>query len=130
MRIMVCYDTAKEKSGVLALAKRHAGAFDAKVFVATVLIGSDVDQLDNIEEAKQQLEAVEADFLEAGLVIETKLIFGGLSAGENLVEYAKENGIDEIVIGTRKKSKLGKLVFGSTAQYVILKAHCPVIAAR
>ncbi len=130
MKIMVCYDTTNENASVLALAKRHAKAFEAKVYVATVLIGTDVDQLDNIEEAKQQLQAVETDFQENEVLIETKLMFGGQSAGENLVEYAEENGIDEIIIGTRKKSKLGKLIFGSTAQYVILEAHCPVITAR
>jgi nucleotide-binding universal stress UspA family protein len=130
MEIMVCYDTANENTGVLALATQHAKAFEAKLYVATVLIGSDVDQLDNIEEAKRQLQTVETDFQDKGISIETKLMFGGQSAGENLVEYAQDNGIDEIIIGTRKKSKLGKLIFGSTAQYVILEAHCPVITAR
>ena len=130
MEIMVCYDPTNENANVLDLTRRHAKAFNAKVHVATVLIGSDVDQLDNIEEAKQQLSSVEAAFQDDGISIETKLMFGGQSAGENLVDYARENNIDEIIIGTRKKSKLGKLIFGSTAQYVILEAHCPVIAAK
>jgi len=130
MDIMVCFDTANDNVSVLDLARRHAKAFSAKVHVATVLIGSDVDQLDNIEAAKQQLASVEAEFRDEGIDIETKLMFGGQTAGEHLVDYAAESGIDEIIIGTRKKSKLGKLIFGSTAQYVILEAPCPVIAAK
>lgn len=130
MKIMVCYDTLVGDRKVLDLAKKHAKAFDAKVFVATVLIGSDVDQLDNIEEAKRQLQFAETFFQEDGISVETKLMFGGQSAGESLVDYATENKIDEIIIGSRKKSKLGKLIFGSTAQYVILEANCPVITAR
>ena len=130
MKIMVCYDTASSDSKVLKLAQKHAKAFDAKVYVATVLIGSDVDQLDNIEEAKKRLESAESVLQNDGIPVETKLMFGGQSAGESLVDYAKENKIDEIIIGTRKKSKLGKLIFGSTAQYVILEANCPVITAR
>jgi nucleotide-binding universal stress UspA family protein len=35
-----------------------------------------------------------------------------------------------IVIGIVKKSKVGKLFFGSTAQYLILKAHCPVLTVK
>ncbi len=50
--------------------------------------------------------------------------------GEDLVRFAKDNDIDEIIIGVKRRSKVGKLVFGSTAQYVILKAPCPVLAVK
>jgi nucleotide-binding universal stress UspA family protein len=50
--------------------------------------------------------------------------------GEDLVKYAKENQIDQIVVGIRRRSKVGKLVFGSTAQYVILEAPCPVLTVK
>ncbi|MGW8186758.1 MAG: universal stress protein, partial [Desulfobacterales bacterium] len=54
----------------------------------------------------------------------------GLSPGEDLVQFAKENRIDEIIIGVRRRSKVGKLVFGSTAQFVILNAPCPVVSVK
>jgi len=54
----------------------------------------------------------------------------GLQAGEDLVKLADENKIDEIVIGVRRRSKVGKLIFGSTAQYVILNAPCPVVTVK
>ena len=41
-----------------------------------------------------------------------------------------ENKIDEIMIGVRSRSKVGKLIFGSTAQAVILGAHCPVMTVK
>jgi len=43
------------------------------------------------------------------------------------VEFAQDNKIDEIVIGVKRRSKVGKMVFGSNAQYVILNAPCPVV---
>jgi nucleotide-binding universal stress UspA family protein len=54
----------------------------------------------------------------------------GLEAGEDLVRFAKEEEIDEIYIGIKKRSKVGKFIFGSTAQYVILEAHCPVVTIK
>jgi nucleotide-binding universal stress UspA family protein len=41
-----------------------------------------------------------------------------------------ENQIKEIVVGVKRRSKVGKLLMGSTAQYVILKADCPVITVK
>ena len=52
---------------------------------------------------------------------------GICTPGERL---ANENGIDEVIIGVHRRSKVGKLVFGSTAQYVILNAPCPVVAVK
>jgi nucleotide-binding universal stress UspA family protein len=54
----------------------------------------------------------------------------GLAPGEDLVKFAEENQIDQIYVGIEKKSKTSKLLLGSTAQYVILKAPCPVITVK
>ncbi len=54
----------------------------------------------------------------------------GFEAGEDLVRFAKEKDVGEIIIGVRSRSKVGKLLFGSTAQMVILEAHCPVLTVK
>ena len=54
----------------------------------------------------------------------------GLLAGEDLVQYAEENSIDEIVIGLKKRSQLGKMLFGSTARQIIMGAGCPVLTVK
>jgi nucleotide-binding universal stress UspA family protein len=53
-----------------------------------------------------------------------------LSVAEDIVRYASENQIDEIVIGLRRRSQLGKLLFGSTSRQVILDATCPVLCIK
>ena len=43
---------------------------------------------------------------------------------------ARDNEIDEICIGVKRRSKVGKMVFGSNAQYIILNAPCPVVTVK
>jgi nucleotide-binding universal stress UspA family protein len=61
---------------------------------------------------------------------ETHVSVSHLTPGEILVEFARNNSIDEIVIGVKRRSKVGKLIFGSNAQFVILSAPCPVITVK
>jgi nucleotide-binding universal stress UspA family protein len=69
-------------------------------------------------------------FDENEISCDTHLLIRGLSPGEDIVEFAKENKIDEIIVGVKRRSKVGKLLMGSTAQVVILQASCPVISVK
>lgn len=53
-----------------------------------------------------------------------------MEPGEDLVTFAGEHGVEEIIIGVKRRSRVGKLLFGSNAQYVILNADCPVVTVR
>ena len=61
---------------------------------------------------------------------ETHLMIRGETPAEDLIDFAEDNGIDEIIVGIAKKSRVGKLIFGSNAQYVILHAPCPVVTVQ
>ncbi len=53
-----------------------------------------------------------------------------ISVADDIIRYAAENKVDEIVIGLRRRSQLGKMLFGSTSRQVILDAPCPVLAVK
>ena len=130
MKILVGYDRSNSGKEALNLAKSHALAFKAEVEVITSMQkGTEKDQ-DNMEQAKRGLEYAEAIFKENNIPCKTHLLIRGLTPGEDLVEFAKENNIDEIVVGVKRRSKVGKLLMGSHAQYVILNAHCPVVTVK
>ena len=40
------------------------------------------------------------------------LLVRGRSPGEDLVRFAQEHGIDEIVLGFKQRSAIGEVVFG------------------
>jgi nucleotide-binding universal stress UspA family protein len=130
MNIMVGYDRSNVAKEALVLVKKHAKAFDAKVYLLTALTQGPDLQLEDIQKAEHELERLRISFKEDGIPCETHAIVSSLSAGEDLVQFAQENGIDEIVIGVRRRSKVGKLLFGSNAQYIILQAICPVVTVK
>ena len=130
MNIMVGYDRSNVAKEALVLVKKHAKAFDAKVYLLTALTQGPDLQLEDIQKAEHELERLRISFKEDGIPCETHTIISSLSAGEDLVQFAQENGIDEIVIGVRRRSKVGKLLFGSNAQYIILQAPCSVVTVK
>ena len=130
MKIMVCFDGSRAAKEALRLAKAHAKSFEASiVLVASMMKGTESER-QVIQKTELDLEYEKKACQEEGLTCESHLLIRGLSAGEDLVQFAEEEKVDEIIIGIRRRSKVEKLVFGSTAQYVILKADCPVVTVK
>lgn len=56
------------------------------------------------------------------------VVYGGVGeAGEEIVSLAGEIGVDFVIVGGKSRSPVGKAVFGSTSQEVLINAPCPVI---
>ena len=130
MKILVGYDGSNSAKEALALAKKHAAAFDAKVIIVLSLTGGSVTHAVEVEHATENLEWAKKMFDDDSIHCETKLLVRGMTPGEDIVEYAREKAVDEIIIGIKRRSKVGKLLFGSNAQYVIIKAPCPVVTVK
>lgn len=128
MKILVGYKGDNIDKALMDIAIKHAKAFEGEILIVTSMI--DGDKTSNIAEAEKSLERTKNHFNDFGVKSETHLLIRGLAAGEDLVQFAKEKGVDEIIIGVRSRSNVGKLVFGSTAQIVILEAHCPVLTVK
>jgi nucleotide-binding universal stress UspA family protein len=54
----------------------------------------------------------------------------GISAGPVILDYASDNEIDLIVMGTHGRRGLGHLLLGSVAEEVVRLAPCPVLTVR
>lgn len=130
MRIMVCYDGTEPAKKAAQLAIAQAEAFDGRVFIVTTLEKGNPDNLDEINAAKAGLEFARSMVTDKGIRCQTDLLIHGLNTGEDLVAFAREKQIDMVIIGIIRKSKVGKIFFGSTAQYLILKAPCPVLTVK
>jgi len=130
MKLLVAYNGTKESQSALELAKTHAKIFEAKLVVLSSSEGGAGEKLEDITRIKSDLESIEEDLSKAGIECEVEQLARGLTPGEDIVLFAEENEIDQIYVGIRKKSRTSKLILGSTAQFIILKAKCPVTSVK
>ena len=130
MNILVGYSGMGISNKALGLAREHARVFGAKVFVLTSMEGGSGETINDIERMENSLEEARQFMAEQGVDCETHQLARGMSPGEDVVKFAQDNEIDLIYVGIKKKSKAQKIILGSTAQYIILKAPCPVVAVK
>lgn len=130
MNILVGYRGTSVGKALLELAVQHAKAFASEIQLVTSLPGSDKTTEKQVMEAEEKLREAKDILSSEGIKCETHLLIRGKTPGEDIVTFAAENNCSEIMIGVKSRSKVGKILFGSTAQYVILKAACPVISVK
>ncbi len=130
MKILVAYKGTNVGKDLMDIAVKHAKAFDGDILIVTSMIGGDKSEIQKLTDAEKNLEQAKTYFDDYGIKSQTHLLVRGFDAGEDIVMFAKEKSVDEIIMGVRSRSKVGKLLFGSTAQVVILEAHCPVVTVK
>jgi nucleotide-binding universal stress UspA family protein len=131
MSIMVAYDGSHASKDALKLAVEHAKAFDDEIEVVRAKEDSDGLEYSSIERLEKKLEKEIKSLLNGDNIrYTTTLLVSSSTAGEEIVRHLGVKNSREICMGVRRRSKVGKLLFGSTAQYIILNAPCPVATIR
>ncbi len=127
---MVGFDGSKVSEAAIELAAKHAQTFGAQIFLVQSMVGGPEVPKRDFQNNERELKYHQNEFKKKDIECESLLSVRGLEAGEDLTRLAEEHKVDEIIVGVRRRSKVGKLVFGSTAQYVILNAPCPVVTVK
>lgn len=129
MKIMVAFDGSEIAQRALMLAQKRAKSLQAELHVFTSAANGKTDDPQNARllEAQRDCEML---CKAANVVCKVEMSTFNLSVAEDIVRYARDNQIDEVVIGLRRRSQLGKLLFGSTSRQVILDAPCPVLSVK
>ena len=132
MKIMACYDGSDESKEVLREAIKHAKAFNAEVMLVTSVVSDDRSDPKKIEEVEDKLKEAQVGFDENKIICKPHISYrdADMSVGEDLVLLASREQVDEIIISIRSRSKVGKFILGSVAQWIILKAECTVIGVK
>jgi nucleotide-binding universal stress UspA family protein len=127
MRIMMYYDGTEESKEAISIAKLHGKAFNAKIEVVSSLPKGGEQQLKEIKERENELEYVKTVFEKENIPCETHLLIRGHEAGEDILRFAEDKNVDEIIIGTQKRTRVEKFLLGSVAQHVVYNANRPVV---
>ncbi len=130
MKFLVGYTGSDISKAVLSLARDYAEKLGAQVIVVTSMSGGKSEKPEEIGKATENLAYAEKFFTEKNIICDTHQLARGMTPGEDMVRFARENDVDQIFVGIEKKSRTQKLILGSNAQYIILKAPCPVVSVN
>lgn len=122
-RVLLPIDESDERATAQAQAVASLpGGEDVVVTLLHVYDGVDESGVPDVLELSAAKAACE---ILDEYAIEGERAFG--DPGEEIVRMADKIGADVIVLGGRKRSKLGSLLFGSVSQAVTLHANRPVM---
>lgn len=137
MVVVAAVDRNERSSRILDESAQLAEAFDETVHVVHALTRSEfVDlgvtsaQSENSKDM-EQIRSAAAEMAEETVTnLEVPYEAIGLvgEPASSVIEYAEEQNAKYIVIGPRKRSRTGKVLFGSKAQSILLNAGCPVVS--
>lgn len=83
------------------------------------------------DQAEQHLDAVRERLTEGGITTTTELQHSAHGrTGQVLLDAAQRLDASLIVLGIEPRSKLEKLILGSVARDVLLRADCPVLTVK
>jgi nucleotide-binding universal stress UspA family protein len=84
-----------------------------------------------LDQARDAATRLEQQLTERGIDVSVELVVTSRSSpADVLLELSARDEVELLVIGMRRRSRVGKLVLGSAAQQLLLHAEVPVLAVK
>jgi nucleotide-binding universal stress UspA family protein len=140
--VLVATDFSEPSTVALEYGRELARTYGAKLHVIHVVEDLQWRYVTDMPtayliDAQKDLEASARARLDAVLTDEDRrqlgaraIVVTAVMPSEAIVEYAKAEGIDAIVMGTQGRGGLAHLFMGSVAERVVRLAPCPVLTVR
>jgi nucleotide-binding universal stress UspA family protein len=145
-RILVAIDGSEHSFKASEYALELAKSFGALLYAVTVTYIPASDHLSqkevlskslvedrsnkNMKDAGNWFENFTQNAKEDNIELKTELINSARPVDYVILEYAEEQKIDLIVVGTKGRTRFKKLLLGSIASSIVTYAHCPVMVVK
>ena len=137
--ILVPTDGSAPAAAAVEPACEIAAQFDARVHALNVVNLGDVaagseytlpkNLIDSLEsQGEKETERIATRARESGVEAVTQVVTG--SPATDILDYAAENDIDMIAMGTTGRTGLNRFLMGSTTERIIRHAEMPVLAVN
>lgn len=93
-------------------------------------VGGEDMKLEEYRSGEEILREAKARAREKNVEVETHLLVRGYDPDVDLVKFAEENDFNHIIVGSRGRSGISRILLGSVAEGVMKKAHCAVTVVR
>ena len=128
MTIVVGYIPTPEGSAAVDIAIEEALRTTSRLVVINT--GHYGDYAHPNYASASDIDALDAQLAGFGIDHEIRRPTDAVSAAEAILAVAEAEQASLVVIGVRRRSPVGKLFTGSTAQQVLLDADCAVLAVK
>lgn len=115
-----------ETSETLADYLRDVTTAEDLLHVVNSQVGGDDTTTDAVRAGEEAIDRLVEQLEDHVVPVETHQLVRGNEPAEDLLEFAATEDVDELVVGVHKRTPVGKVVFGSTAQALLLHADRPV----
>ena len=82
------------------------------------------------KQAKQWMDKLRQKAEDKKIPFRSEIVEGVISAGSAIIDYAKSHSISIVVIGTKGRSGVSKVLLGSVASRVVTHSSCSVIVVK
>lgn len=80
------------------------------------------------ERAEERFEELRSLAADRGVALEGETVLG--RPARAIIEYAEENEIDQVVMGSHGRDGVSRILLGSVAETVVRRSPCPVTVVR
>jgi nucleotide-binding universal stress UspA family protein len=147
-KVLVCVDGSESSMKAADYALMQAKQHGAQVIALNVIVSqlgyaysagtfglvtpSTINDLleKSKQEAQKWFDEISKNAVANGVKLRTEVVASPTSVVPAIVEYAENNKVDLIVVGTKGRSGFTKLLLGSVASGVVTYASCPVMVVK